>query len=411
MKTQRNVLAAMACLAILAAFPALSLAQIPEPKPSCDCQLTFRGWVNDSSLKARWLDKDSVGFKYKNVDYICRCVNGCPVCKPKDSSASNGASNGSASDPLSGIDLSKFTPEQQVALVATQSLIKGLFGSLLGDEKADAAAKEAEKKRQEDALRQEQEKLARQEAERAQALERWNAYQDEEKERARQEREDARKSGQELLARTGGQGLQFQSISGGGFESSLLPSGKYSSPETALGQAQCASYFSAKAQQLEKDGKPEEARFMSLQAQKAMSGETLDVPCHVSAASGAGTGSARSAAVKEILNQYDVKVKELLEISRQLAEVRKQKIEAQYGIKEADARIQEIKDKAAAATAPEEKQQCDDLLKEAEALRTQSETLLKVATENENACLTSARETESKVQELNTKLKESKDTK
>ena len=52
-----------------------------------------------------------------------------------------------------------------------------------------------------------------------------------------------------------------------------------------------------------------------------------------------------------------------------------------------------------------------DLLNEALALRGQSENLLKVAADNEAACMTDARKAESQVQELSSKLQEGKDKK
>ena len=151
-----------------------------------------------------------------------------------------------------------------------------------------------------------------------------------------------------------------------------------------------------------------------------MAGEPLDAPCQASAA-GAGAdlvadpqkagSQAVAMGIEEILNQYKTKIQELLEISQKLGQVRKQKLAAEYDIREMDARIMDIKSQAAAATRPEEKQKCDDLLNEALALRGQSENLLKVAADNEAACMTDARKAESQVQELSSKLQEGKDKK
>ncbi len=149
----------------------------------------------------------------------------------------------------------------------------------------------------------------------------------------------------------GGEGLSLQPISGGKLEfndwaaqkpeANALPPGKFPGTKTALGQARCAAYFSEKGRDLSGMGKLEEARFMSQQAEKAMAGGPLDAPCQTGAAeAGPGPDSQkagpqdRAAAVNEVLAQYNAKIKELLNLSQRLAEIRKQKIEAETGLQE-----------------------------------------------------------------------------
>jgi vancomycin resistance protein YoaR len=115
--------------------------------------------------------------------------------------------------------------------------------------------------------------------------------------------------------------------------------------------------------------------------------------------------------INEILDQYKAKIKELLDISQKLGQIRKQKLAAEYDVREMDARIIDIKSQAAVATQPEEKQKFDALLNEAQALLGQSKVLLDVATNNEAACVTDARLAESQVKELSSKLQEGKDKK
>jgi hypothetical protein len=112
--------------------------------------------------------------------------------------------------------------------------------------------------------------------------------------------------------------------------------------------------------------------------------------------------------INEILDQYKAKIKELLDISQKLGEVRKQKLAAEFDVREMDAKIMDIKSRAEAATKPEEQKECEDLLKAALDLKGQSEALLKIATKNEEASEAEARLAESKVQELSSKLKEDK---
>jgi hypothetical protein len=146
---------------------------------------------------------------------------------------------------------------------------------------------------------------------------------------------------------------------------------------------------------------------MNLQAQKAMSGEPLDAPCLAAPATPAAP-VAESPEVRVILEEYKSKAQELLEISRKLTEIRKQKIDAEIDIQQADAKITNLKEQAAVATEPAKKQEIDDLLKEAEALKGTSEEHLKIADENERATIANAEKLESQVQELNSKLQESK---
>ncbi|MBE0710890.1 MAG: hypothetical protein IH583_00805 [Candidatus Aminicenantes bacterium] len=404
---------ALAGLAILAAFPPPFFGQQPQAM----CRASLETYVLDKSLNAHW-EGDTVVMKRGGVEYVCRCVSETqpPDCKPRNSSGTSG---------LEGVDLSRFNPGQRLALQATQSLIQGLFKNIFGADKPAGAA--------EDALMQRQAMLEKQREEREQALANWKIFQIEEKARAQREQEANRMIGKNLLEKmggAGGQGLGYQSISGEKLEfndwmerkpeANPLPPGKFPALKSAIEQVRCAAYFSERARELSGLGKNEEAQFMNLQAQKAMAGETLDVPCQASAAGAradlvADPQKAGSQAVamgiEEILNQYKTKIQELLEISQKLGQVRKQKLAAEYDVREMDARIMDIKSQAAAATRPEEKQKCDDLLNEALALRDQSENLLKVAADNEAACVTDARKAESQVQELSSKLQEGKDKK
>ncbi len=400
----RIVRRTVAGLALMLAFPATVFGQIPEPpRPTALCRASLESYVQDRQLNGHW-EGSAVVLKKGGVDYVCQCTSATrpPECKPKGSSGAAGSG---------GSDLSRFSPGQQAALTTVQTLVEGLFSAIFSGGKSAGSG--------DDLLKARQDMLARQEAERQQALEKWNAFQEEEKQRRESEAEIGRR---DLLARVGGtsgQGMNFQSVSGEklGYTdwaarnpgAAPLPSGKYPSPATAPEQARCAAYFSERASGLSAQGKQEEAQFMSQQAQKAMTGELLDAPCQA-VAPGAGSDAQkagdRAAVVNEVLAQYNTKIKELLDLSQKLAAVRKQKLEAETRIQEADAKIADLKSQAAAATGPEEKQKCDDLRAEALALRGQSETDLKTATENESACLASAREAESQVKELGSKLQE-----
>lgn len=409
LRAERIVRRTAAGLAFIVAFPAMIFAQ------QAMCQASLQSYVEDRQLNASWLsDRSGIVMKRGGTEYVCRCASATqpPVCNPRNSPGAGGSG---------GADLSQFKPGQQVALMATQSLLQGLFNSIFARNKPAAPA--------DDTLGHQQDLLRAQEAERRQTLERWNIFQEEERQRLQAEQEEARKSGQELLAQmggTGGQGLNFKPISGEKLEfndraapeATPLPAGKYPAPTTALEQARCAAYFSERGRDLSGMGKLEEARLMSQQAEKAMTGGPLDAPCQAGKAeAGSGPDSQKAGsqdltlAIDEILAQYHSKIRELLDLSQRLAAVRKQKIEAEVALQEANAKILDMKNQVAAATKPEEKQKCDDLLNEALALRGQAENLLKAATENESACLTTARQAESEVKELGSKLQEAKEKK
>jgi hypothetical protein len=403
---KRMVRWTLAGLAFLAVFPLITFAQQPEFAGTC--RQALENYVSDVHLNVRWnSDHTTVTWIHNGVEYLCKCVaqNQPPVCNPKGSSGSGGSGD---------LDLSRFSPGEQVALTAVQSLVKGLFSGIFKSRSKGSAPSV------EEALQARQKALLNQQEENQAMLEQWNAFQRAEEDRALREREDAREQGRKMLAQTGGtggQGLNFQPISGEKLEfnewaarkpeANPLPSGKYPAPKTALEQANCAAYFSEKARELAGQGKSEEAEFMSLQAQKAMSGEPLDVPCRAAAATRA-TPVADSPEVQVILDQYKSKVQELLEISQKLADIRKQKLNAEMDIQQADANIANLKDEAALVTKPEEKQKIDDLLNEAEALKSKSEDQLRIAGEMENAYIETAEKAESQVQELNSKLQESK---
>lgn len=291
---------------LLAILPLASFAQQPQAM----CHASLEAYVNDRSLNATRIDQHSVSMRRGGVVYICRCdpYNDArpPKCDPQNSSGSGGSS---------AIDMSRFSPGQQLALTATQSLIDGLFKSIFrpsSKNNADSAAA---------ALLAKQEAIRKQEAERQQALEQWETFQADEKERALFKQKEDRKKGQEMLAQmggSGGQGLTFQPVSGEKLEfnewaaakpvDKPLPAGKFPAPRKAFDQARCAAYFSEKARELEKLGRNEEAEFMSLQAQKAMAGEPLDAPCQAAAGENA-VPVPDSPAVQEVIGQYKVKIR------------------------------------------------------------------------------------------------------
>ena len=400
----RSFIAAAAFLAA-GAFPASA------QQAQADCRATLDAYMNDHSFQNRTrLSANSISITVNGVKYVCTCYanNQPPDCRKEGSSGSGGSG---------GVDMSRFSPGQQIALMATQSLLQGLFAGIFSSPSKPAGPSP------EEILRQQQELLRKQEEERQQALEDWNAFQQAEAERIEAERAAARANGEALLGQMGssaGQGLGFESVGGQGLEfqswvaekpeAKPAAAGKHPAPKSAAEQARCAAAFSDEALRLEKAGKHEEAEFMSRQAQKAMSGEPTDVPCP-GGASAQAAGSPKAGAkepaldVNAVLEQYNAKIQELFVLSQKLADVRKQKIDAQLDLRQAEARIAETRAKAVTVTKPEEKKDVDDLLGELEALKADAENRQKIAEENENACLADAKKAEDAVKELDAKLK------
>lgn len=387
----------------------------PAQQAVADCRASLQAYVYDRSLNAHW-EGDTVVMVRGGVEYVCKCYanNQPPDCRKRGSSGSGGTG---------GVDLSRFSPGQQIALMATQSLLQGLFAGIFSGPSKPAGPSP------EEILRQQQELLRKQEEERQQALEDWKAFQQAEAERIEAERAAARANGEALLGQMGsssGQGLGFESVGGQGLEfqtwvaekpeAKPAAAAKHPAPKSAAEQARCAAAFSDEALRLQKAGKHEEAEFMSLQAQKAMSGEPTDVPCPgaapVPAPAPAGTGASTPAVdVNAVLELYNARIQDLFAISQKLADVRKQKIDAQLDLRQAEARIAETQAKAATATKPEEKKEVDDLLGELQALKADAENRQKIAEENENACLADAKKAEDAVKELDAKLKTGQDRK
>lgn len=397
--------------AVLAALALAAAGAVPAAAQQAvaDCRASLQAYVYDRSLNARW-EGDAVVMVRGGVEYVCKCYanNQPPDCRKRGSSGSGG---------VGGVDLSRFSPGQQVALMATQSLLQGLFAGIFSAPSKPAGPSP------EEILRQQQELLRKQEEERQQALEDWNAFQQAEAERIEAERAAARANGAALLGQMGsssGQGLGFESVGGQGLEfqswvaekpeAKPAAAGKHPAPKSAAEQARCAAYFSDEALRLAKAGKREEAEFMSLQAQKAMSGEPTDVPCPgaapVPAPAPAGTGASTPAVdVNAVLELYNARIQDLFALSQKLADVRKQKIDAQLDLRQAEARLAETQAKASTVTKPEEKKEVDDLLGELQALKADAENRQRIAEENENACLADAKKAEEAVKELDAKLK------
>src|SRR5512137_1726919 len=110
----------LAGLALMTSFPAAIFAQ------QAMCRASLEAYVQDKSLNAHW-EGNTVVFKRGGVDYVCRCLSETqpPDCRPRNSSGASG---------LTGADFSRFKPAQQVALMATQSLLEGLFSSIFGED-------------------------------------------------------------------------------------------------------------------------------------------------------------------------------------------------------------------------------------------------------------------------------------
>ncbi|MEN6561007.1 MAG: hypothetical protein ABFD52_09555 [Acidobacteriota bacterium] len=340
------------------------------------CRETLDAWLRDRGLNARWNGGHTAVIMVRGgVEYICTCPdqNRPPVCRP----AGSGGSGAAGPDAVSS---------GQIAERAIQNIVSGLIGGLFRSSAKDDAESEAA------ALRAREAALRDQEAERQKAVARWEAFEAGELKRL----EKARRQGGEMLVPAGGANAPLVP-----FQPVAAASVRGKEPGSAADRARCAAYFSERARDLAARGKNDEAEFMTLQAQKAMSGEPLDEPCRAKASAGPAAGPV---AATEVMDQYRNQVRALLDTSRKLIEVRRQKVDAEADLLEARTRIADLKQRAETASSPKDAREADALLKELEAVKGEAENRLKIASDNESGLLEEAKRAGDQARELESRL-------
>ena len=253
-------------------------------------------------------------------------------------------------------------PAQQIAVNLFGNMLQGIFAPVTGQ---PDPAQEAAKAKQMELQRQ-------------QGLRQWNAFQKKEQARLmweeKERKEKAKKlwegmnkvgSGNSLSiasigtgidAKPGVSGLKLKSISGGSYDTSSL---------SPLDRLRYAEYFSQKAAEAAKDGKDEDARYYSRQAEKAMAGGMVDERCELSALPQVPEPPAPTRVyTDQATDEYNAFLKKQIKIKLQRVKEAKKQIKAKQRQLKQD--IVKIKEESAKAKTPEEKQEKNELLRKAQ---------------------------------------------
>ena len=278
-------------------------------------------------------------------NYICDCRNGArsmPVCTPKSSSNS-----GSTGYPGG-------SPQQQIQQMIFQSLFDSLFASPPDTSAQDEIARQNAIKRQQEEEQKKQE-----------ALNRWLTLQSEDKLKIEMEQNAKIEQGKKLLSKTQtvGSGGELKPFSFGNPKLDLKPLSQNTYPNTRLTAWErllCSAYFSNMAKQSTKDV---DARFYGDQAQRVTVGEPTYLECRIPQVSNEKIAK-KMEEVKKIYGDMNVKIKDLQDIETKLTETREKIKDAEIKKEEATAKLTEIQNRAATAS-PEEKDEVDDLVRQA----------------------------------------------
>ncbi len=362
-------------------FISPAFSGIPIPHPECD------GAVYNSVFYKKGQHYTAIegGVKYD-------CV-ACGSCTPK--------SSGSTPSLPSG----RLSPSQQMAVGIVGGLFNSIFSNMFNDvfTPPDTSGQE-ELVRQQEEARKKQEELTKQ------ALQAWqNAQKEMEEEKIRQESE-RKEAGQQILAQSHiGEDVKLEPSLFGTYQakleaSSISVTSGYPAPKDPIDQARCAAYFS----KLAKNAKDQEgAKFLSLQAEKVMHGASTDYPCQFEKMPKVPVPQetyAKNREVEAFINNYQTKLKEFAEIQTKVNDVRKQKLESEAKLKEAESKINELQTKSTTATKPEEKTQIDDLLAQAMAAKQEAENNLNTAKENEQKLLENAKQKADEIKAINDQI-------
>lgn len=298
--------------------------------------------------------------------------------------------------PISGTQSSsmptgRLSPSQQMAVGVVAGLFNGIFSHMFDD-----IFTPPDPSRQEELARQHEEERRKLEEMKRQALEAWQkARKEMEAEMARQ---DAlrKEAGQQILAQNRiDEDVKLEpslfETHQAKLEASSISSG-YPAPKSELDKARCAAYFS----ELAKNTKDMEGiKFLSLQAEKVMQGAPTDYPCQFEKMPEVPVPQetyAKNEEVEAVINIYQAKIEEFEEIQTKINEIRKQKLEAETKLKEADTKINVLQAKSTTISKPEERTQLDDLLSQAMAAKQEAENDLNTAKQDEQKYLDTARQ-------------------
>ncbi len=325
-----------AVLLLLVFAPAETFAQ------TVDCQGTIRAWKADSSLRD-YMSKQS-----------CTCSNGAnrmPVCTSTGGGSGGGGYGGSY--------------RSNTQMMMMQAVLAPMLSGAFAPPSAPSGPSPEQLRQQE--LQKQQAEQARIAAEKAKkaALDSWLKSQSDEELRRQAEQEDKIKRGQQLHSQmqpVGGGKLepfsfgetkpQMQTAGGGGFPTAQL---------SEFDRLMCSAFFSNMARESKSTV---DARFYANQAELVMSGQPTYVDCKIPKASSEKLAE-RSKSLKKTYEAVDLKFKELAAAETKLTEAKEKMTAATARKDQATERVAELEQRASQAP-PEQKEEVDDLLAQAQ---------------------------------------------
>jgi hypothetical protein len=318
-----------------------------------DCEATIKAWVLDGYYRPG----------------ECYCSGGQPVCKKSSSGSSSAGVTGKQTSSSK-----KYNANNAIKMQAMDAAIGALFSDLF--------AQPNKAKNEEHRQQQEMERIAAEQAAeqaRQRGVQDWQQRQAEAEAKGRLDQQAKVDSGNRLLSQMQaiGDGEPTQPFGTGNVKLDLKPISENTFPSaqyTALQRMMCSAYFSNLAKKTAND---DDVRFYADQAQRVMSGAPTHLECRMPKV----TSGAISKRMDEIKKTYD----QMGEVNDRIQDIdtkltgTKDKITAAEAKKEqAAAAISELQNRAARAT-PEERNEIDDLLRQAQMLSQEADQQLQQA--------------------------------
>ena len=304
--------------------------------------------------------EDAKANRYGEQDMDCYCpdpsAETIPICKEKSSIAPSTGGYGN----------------RDIQMQMMQAILAPLFQSIFSDPPQDNYREHL--RRQQEEQRREEEKRKKEEAARMkrEALNRWQALQDEDAAKKDREAKERAKAGEDLLIRMGAAGggrlspfkweqgteseLRFQSMGAGEYPTANLK---------PLERVACAAYFSSAALKALESRNDEQARFLNEQADKVMARQPTKVECQflknaVPEPPAPEMANAGGQELVDFLSNLQKDVKSLQEMESRLFEA-KERIRAAESKKEAaQAKLNEVQNSAETASS-DKKDEADAL--------------------------------------------------
>jgi hypothetical protein len=324
------------------------------------------------------------------------CV--CAVCgKPCDEISKSGHRPGYscyvANKPAAGS-----TPSgggQDIKMQMIESIFQPFFNSLFAP---------SDNSEQEQLQQQEKQKQLAEEKAKKDAMQRWQQLQSDEDLKKKMDEAARMKQGEDVLSKmqTVGSGGKLEPFSVGNPKLDLKPISQNMYPTSGYTQWQrllCSAYFSNMARQSTKDV---DARFYADQAQRVMSGEPTYLECKVPQVSNEKMAK-RMEEVKKGYDEMNIKIKDLQEIDYKLAETQEKIKDVESKKEKVTVQINELQTRAAAAK-PEEKDEMDELLREARKLSQDADQELNQIKQSESEYLNKKVQTENELNKLKSQM-------